>query len=254
MFPSSILRPRIASAAALTLVACASAPRSPELIQYGEMRAVMRDGHDEARVRLVDLGPVAAEGDGERAGLIAVGALAGLAGEVTADGATWWISMADEERVHVEREAADHAATLLTAARVEAWDEVVASDPLDEAALGALVRAHLESVGADVALPRALRIDGAVISLDLHVVRGDCPHAADAAVPAYRWHAPAGTKIVLVGFHAPGAEGVLTHHGTGFHLHAITPGDGARGTGPIAGHVDGFELAPGARVQIARGG
>jgi hypothetical protein len=253
MSSSSVLRSRAASVVALALVACATAPRSPELIQYGEMRAVMRDGHDEARVRLADLGPVAAARDDDHAGLIAVGALAGLAGEVTADGASWWISTADEQRVHVQREAANHAATLLTAMRVEAWDELVASEPLDETALGALVRAHLDSVGADAAQPCALRIDGEVLALDLHVVRGDCPHAADAAIPAYRWHAPLGTTIVLVGFHAPGAEGVLTHHGSDFHLHAITADGGPSAAGPIAGHVDGFELAPGARVQIARG-
>jgi hypothetical protein len=240
------------STGALVLFACATSPPSTELIQHGEMRAVMREGQDEARVRLIDLGPVAGDVATGHTSLIAVGALAGLAGEVTADGTSWWISTADEEHLHVAHESADHAATLLTAARVRAWDEVVASGLLDEAALGALVHEHLRSVGADPARPCALRIEGEVVALDLHVVRGDCPHASDASIPAWRWQAVTGTKVVFVGFHAPDAEGVLTHHGTRFHLHAIVPGDTASGATPVAGHVDGFWLASGARVHVAR--
>jgi acetolactate decarboxylase len=237
---------RFAARAALLVVfagafaACASTRSGTVLVQYGGMREVMREGRDEARVRLSDLGPAE--------GLIAVGALAGLAGEVTADGSSWWIATADETRVAVEHEPGERAAALLTARRVAAWDETVVADPLDEARLGSLVERHLRERGRDPTEPWPLRIDGLAAQAELHVIRGDCPHAPEATIPAWRCTPAPGTPIVLVGFYAPGKEGLLTHHGTDFHLHAILSVAGAE----VAGHLDSFELAPGARVRIAR--
>jgi acetolactate decarboxylase len=224
------------------LVACA-APLAPlDWQQFGGMREVMRDGRDEARVTLAELGPVV---DVERGDLVAVGALAGLAGEVTIDGRNLWVATAPSEtELVVEETAGAHAATLLTTARVPAWRELEAGGMLDEVTLGALLAKH-GRLGE--ALP--IRIEGAASSLAVHVIRGDCPHAPDAAIPAWRWEAPAATEVVLVGFYAPGAPGILTHHGTDFHLHAVAQ-DTAGHT--VAGHVDAFELLPGARVFVGR--
>ena len=226
------------------LPGCATEAPASRILQFGGMREVMREGRDETRVRLAELGAVAGPGGG----LIAVGALGGLAGEVTADGETWWIATAGDERVQVLHAPGEHGAALLTAARVAAWDEASAAGPLNEARLGAVVSEHLRARGLDPSQPWAVRIEGRSAALELHVIRGDCPHAPDAAIPAWRGSPPEGTPVVLVGFHAPGKAGLLTHHGTEFHLHAILND----GTGPVAGHVDRFTLLPGARVLLAR--
>ncbi|MBI5850026.1 MAG: hypothetical protein HZB39_03150 [Planctomycetes bacterium] len=232
---------RTARVAWLALVAgaCAGSARPLVVEQFGGMREVMREKHVEPRVRLADLGL--------GTHTIAVGALAGLAGEVTADAGAWSIATASESTVMVTLDAAVHAATLLTFAHVAAWDEFVVDEPLDEDTLGRRIAQRIAAAGGDPSRPWPLRVIGVADDLSLHVIRGDCPHAGDEATPAFRWQAPAGTAVVLVGFRAPNAAGLLTHHGTEFHLHALTNRDGVS----LSGHVDRFRIAPGARVQLA---
>jgi hypothetical protein len=96
------------------------------------------------------------------------------------------------------------------------------------------------------ARPQPLRIVGTVEELELHVARGACP-ATDPPPDRqpFRWRAPRGARVELVGFHAPGQQGIMTHHGTRLHLHAIVDGP-PRATG----HVDRFRLQPGAVVHL----
>jgi hypothetical protein len=49
-----------------------------------------------------------------------------------------------------------------------------------------------------------------------------------------------------VGFYAADAAGVLTHHGTAIHVHAIIEYDGR----VLTGHIDGLTLKPGASLQL----
>ncbi len=228
----------IAGMAALSLTACATAPSDPALEQFGGMREVMRQKRTEARVQLRER---------DARDMIAVGALEGLAGEITSDGERWWIATASANEVRIEHEVGARAATLLTLARVARWDEVVADAPLDEAALATLVAGHLTAHGIDPKTPWPLRVIGVADELALHVIRGDCPHAGDEQTPAFRWEAPRGAAVTLIGFCAPDAAGLMTHHGTAFHLHAIASRDGTA----ISGHVDRFRVAQGARVQVA---
>lgn len=207
----------------------------------------MRDGHDEARVVLADLGPV----DLPQGGLIAVGALAGLEGEVMADGTQWWISTASETGVETRPDPAGWSAALLTAQRVTEWDEFEVAEILDEGRLSALLAAHRLEPGPPAPPARAIQVRGRVQEALVHVVRGDCPHAPGATIPAWRASLPAGTELLLVGFHAPGRAGELTHHGTEFHLHALWDAEAGRAA-RLAGHLDRFVLAPGSRVRIAR--
>jgi hypothetical protein len=222
-----------AAAATLALAACAAAPGGA-VRQFGGMREVMRDGHTEARVRLADL-EFARD-------TIAVGALDGLRGEITAASGTVWVANAADGAFHAEPVTAATAATLLTIATPDLIVARTCDAALDEATLAALVRA------TGLPLPATIDVEGDAATLALHVARGACPHGeATPATEPWRWNAPAGTAVRLVGFFAPDREGVMTHHGTAFHLHAIArAGDGQ----VITGHVDSFALQPGARVRI----
>src|SRR5262245_10085361 len=71
----------------LVVLGCATPPRDVDVLQFGGMREVMHDGLAQGRVRLGDLGI--------RRGTIAVGALTGLAGEITIDGLSVYVARPD---------------------------------------------------------------------------------------------------------------------------------------------------------------
>ncbi|MCZ6837069.1 MAG: hypothetical protein O7G85_14930 [Planctomycetota bacterium] len=54
------------------------------------------------------------------------------------------------------------------------------------------------------------------------------------------------TDAVIVGFFALDAAGVMTHHGTSIHIHAILSING----NTITGHIDRVSVLPGAILRI----
>ena len=102
------------------------------------------------------------------------------------------------------------------------------------------------AAGLDVTRPFPFVVEGRFASLDAHVVNGMCPMRAEPTSE----HAPARIHLEmaegkLVGIHAQGQGGVLTHHGTTTHVHVLIPG-----TRPRMGHVDGVDLAAGATLLL----
>lgn len=94
----------------------------------------------------------------------------------------------------------------------------------------------------------AFVLEGEVEALELHVVRGFCPHgsATPEQEPA-RFSAPQGAHAKLIGFFAPQRAGELTHHGTALHVHALVSDEAGAGH---LGHVDAAILRPGSRLLL----
>lgn len=225
---------RAAAAALVVLAASCAAPGSSKgtALQFGAMREVMRDGRVEPRVRLDELDLTA--------GSVGVGAVAQLEGEITIVDGIAHVTRAPEGRPEPVADTGPVRATLLTFAN-PAWraPREIAVE-LDEASLA--------SIAAKAGTFASVDATGAALDLQLHVTRGACPHGTTTpATEPWRWSAPAGARVQLVGFFAPGRAGTLTHHGTAFHLHAVvTMPDGST----MNGHVDSFRLAPGASVRV----
>ena len=218
---------------AALLGSCSSKP-SPVLQQFGGMREVMREGHVEGRVRLADLGMGPST--------IGVGALEGLAGEITIAGGEVHLATAVDLVLRDSTDVASHRATLLSIATPGDLSSEKSATPLDETSLARRA--------AEFGPLAAVDVVGTVEHLELHVTRGACPHGVTtpATAPLTRSVAT-GTTVQLVGFYAENAGGVLTHHGTAFHLHAIvTESDGTH----TSGHVDAFSLREGALVHLGR--
>lgn len=221
----------------LLLGSCAS-PSQPTFLAFGGMREVMREGKTEPRVALAEFA---------RPGWYGVGAMAGLDGEVLIDNGVPWVARGAAKQPGVAERGA--MATLLTTARVDAWREVSLAVAVDSAGLESAIAAQIAgSNGADFA-PVPFVLEGRATRLDLHVVRGFCPHSGPPRPEAEpdRWSVPTGhsQSARLIGFFAPGREGVLTHHGTALHLHALVGPDGT-----AMGHVDSFQLPAGATLRL----
>ncbi len=228
----------------LILVACRANPaaqvletRQPPRVQHwGAMREVMREGKTEGRVELQRFA--------ER-GWYAIGALAGLDGEITVEDGAVLIARETPERL--DADVHDARATLFTAAYVSTWRDLPLSPGADLAEIERAIAAALDVPLDAPTPPTPFQVVGSVQSLDLHVVRGSCPFASDAPEeqPA-RWSAQSGTPARLIGFFAPGRAGELTHHGTRLHAHALVDApDGRR-----MGHLDDAAFAAGAILRV----
>lgn len=217
------------------LTACAS--HQPDRVEhFGVMREVMRDGKSEARVDLARFA---------RPGWYGVGALAGLQGEILIDDGRVLVARDDTRRIR--EGAADQHATLLTAAHVTAWRQVLLPSGGDLTAIEQAIAAAVPSTQE----PVPFRISGFFDVLEMHVVRGACPHAApDPEHEPFRYRQMPVTDLPLltiVGFFAPGREGELTHHGTAIHAHALVQG---MFQDRHLGHIDDLRLRAGAQLFV----
>ena len=180
----------------------------PTVRHWGAMRTVLRDGRTEGRVELADvLGPHT----------VAVGALEGLAAEVTVvDGTAHLAEVVDAgsaDGVRVRAARPGDRATMLVAADVAAWSEHSLGPVNGLANLEAEIRAIAStlSLGAE---PFPFRVDGTASHLALHVLDHSCPIARPDGPQPWRFEG-GGETVTLVGFYAEGSAGILTHHGQG---------------------------------------
>jgi len=216
---------------------CATIGWDGEVQSFGSVREALRDGDTRGRVRLVD----AARG----ADTIGVGALAGLAGEITiADGATWITRVNADGTVATTRGMAlDDEATLLFTAHVAEWAELEIGSELALADLPAWAGFQASEWST---IPFV--VHGRFVQLDAHVVNGAC--ARKEPVPAghepARRHAAQGFGT-LVGFWSRDGAGTITQAGEDVHAHVVVNGEPA-----YTAHVDRVRIAPGSTVLVPR--
>ena len=118
--PQDISFERTLAALACAFVAglCACTPSSGRLYQWGTMKSALRDGKTEARIDLSELT--------RHPHCYAVGALAGLEGEVVVIDGAAWVTRSDGVTTTTTQALPEHneAATLLTAAYVPNWSAI----------------------------------------------------------------------------------------------------------------------------------
>ncbi len=218
----------------------------------GHRRIMLESGDLSARVSLADL-PA-------HPGLIGVGPLEGLKGEITIDQGTVYIStMRDGEQVVSER--MDGGAIFLAFGAADSWQAVEVPEALEGGeAIEAFIKAAAQQHGLHPAQPFPFRITGAAEDLDYHVMfmASDGPHGGHGMHhgPSHGHHAHKQAKIpfkvsrarvTIVGIWADEASGdQYTHHGQRTHMHVLV--DDPQG----AGHVDKLALAPGATLFLPR--
>jgi hypothetical protein len=189
------------------------------------MREVLREGRSEGRVDLARA---------SLPGALGVGALAGLAGEVTVlDGRVLVAIPTGSDGLEVRGAAHDERAALLILAQVERWAEVPLPDCASYEALEDAIASSLIARGHDLATPIPVRVRGLAERYSLHVVAGACPIARPDGPPPRRREG-VDARVELAGFFAEGAAGVLTHHERRTHLHLVAPG--------VMGHLDQIRL------------
>jgi alpha-acetolactate decarboxylase len=206
---------------------------------WGTLREALREGHTEARVEVDEVA-------GPR--LVGVGAVAGLDGEITIVDGDCYVSRVRAGEVETVR-SSDVAATLLFAADVSEWRTLEVAKPLAPGALEGFVEAGAAAAGLDTTRPFPFVIEGDLSELEAHVIAGQCPTRAAvsgeplSSPPAYVEYGLVRGR--LVGIWASAGGGVITHHGSAVHVHAVVEGDA-----PFTGHCDAVGVAAGAVLRL----
>jgi hypothetical protein len=213
---------------------------------HGVLHEIMAEGRTEGRIGVAE---VAAHPH-----TYALGALAGLDGEVTIVDSEVWLSRpsaaaGDRAEISITRTPPpDARATLLVATRVPHWLRVPLAPAADAVALAESIETHARARGLDLEQPFPFLLEGPVRALGWHVVDGrriqpGGGHASHLAA-SIRGELAAGTRVTVVGFYSRAHEGVFTHMGERIHLHVISRSPRA------TGHVDHLATAEGMTLSL----
>jgi len=189
----------------------------------------MRDGEKDGRVTIADVV------DHRSVGL---GALAGLSGEILVVDGVAWVGRAASTGVVVERAQPNDQAALLLLAEVGPWKSATleAESALDD----------LDPKPSGAARTTPFIVRGNFAQLELHVLAGRCPYAPDddEGDDAVR-RTFDGARGTLVGFVTDEAPGVIAHHGSRLHVHALL-----EEPEPFVGHVDAAVIRSGSLLLV----
>ena len=145
-----------------------------KVTQYGEMREVLGQGDHSGRIRLGDT--VA------RPHCCAVGALAGLAGEITIINGKVIVTRTDEDHQPVTQAADpklyEEEAAMLATAYVPRWTEYQVPEDVANHELEKFLANAARRVGLDPTRPFPFMVEGNLTDLKSHVIRGACPMRA----------------------------------------------------------------------------
>ena len=213
---------------------------------HGALRAIYHDGQAGSVMSMDTVLP-----DPE---LYALGALAGLDGEITVIAGIAYLSYPDgSENAGVDKtDRSDAGATLLVAARVPRWVNVTVEEPIQFGDLEEAIVELATSAGmsADDRFPFLL--EGEFEELQFHVIDGS---RLPGGGSSHQDHLEASTRLsvdrgsaTLVGFYSTRDQGVFTHKDSTTHIHCVM-------REPLAaGHLDQVMIPAGTTARFpARG-
>jgi acetolactate decarboxylase len=213
-----------------------------EIHSYGSLRAMYHEGQIGSVVTMDAMLP-----DPD---LYAVGALAGLDGEITVIAGDVYLSYPDgSATTKVERtDWSDAEATLLVAARVPAWISFSIKDPIRFEDLDEAIAELAASAGMNAHDRFPFLLEGEFEDLQIHVIDGSRLTEGGAS---HEDHLEASTRIsadhataTLVGFYSTRDQGVFTHRESTTHIHCVL------GKPLAAGHLDHVVIPAGAKAKF----
>jgi hypothetical protein len=207
---------------------------------YGSLPGLF-EGETDGKVSLEDVPP--------RPGIVGLGSLSDLRGEIAiVRGVTWLSYPGLGNRMTVESNPLrPESAGFLALAEVNRWqsDTLETAVPFDE--LAGVIEERARRGGIDPNRPFPLLIEGTFTALELNVVNGP---AVSSGKPTKERLRDTAVKVSLprgegsiVGFAGRGGERLI-HRGQRFHLHVVLP------VAQQVGHLDSVRVEAGSLLRL----
>jgi acetolactate decarboxylase len=166
--------------------------------------------------------------------LHAVGAIAGMRGEITVVDGTAWVALGERDSGRASAGATEEGAALLVASYVADWSRVTIKDDIAFADLDHRIEALARDAGVDVEKPFPFRVEGQLADVRWHVLKG--PPSSASAPHDHTGNAVVGEQAAmsgtLVGFFSKHHQGAFTHMGQNVHAHVVNA------SAALAAHAD----------------
>ena len=179
----------------------------------------------------------------------AVGAIQKGLGEITVINSEVWLDYGNDGIGHsVNSAPADEQAVLLVTSQIEKWQEILLQDQLSKERLFKFILEQAEQHGLDTNAPFPFVLEGSFDNLSLHVINGQNPK--------FGGHGKVGhlfkqikeernkQKAIVIGFYSASTQGVYTHPGESWHLHAVIQDEN------IGAHVDDISILNGSILKL----
>lgn len=213
-----------------------------ELQVHGALRKMFHEGQINAQVTLDTLLP--------NQDLYAVGALAGLSGEVTVVAGKVYLSYPEtgDATRNLVQDTSSAGATLLVSTAVPRWRSFTTQRAISFAELDEQIALHAAAAGLRAEDRFPFMIEGNFENLAWHVIDGSRLKGGGGSHQDHLAAAAHGrrerTTAKLIGFHSPGDEGVFTHMGSRTHVHCVL-------SAPLeSGHVDHVDIPAGVTLSF----
>ena len=179
----------------------------------------------------------------------AIGAIQQGRGEITiVDGDVWLDYGTDGIGNALNTIPAGEQEVLLVAAQVNRWQRSTISKPLLKHDLFKPILTHASKAGVDVKKPFPFLQEGNFRQLRIHVINGTNPkfdgHGGEQKFYKQDVQQRNNQSATVVGFYSAGTQGVYTHPGTSWHMHAEIKDEN------IGAHVDDIATNEGVTLKL----
>ncbi len=148
----------------------------------------------------------------------------------------------------VQEIPANEKAVLLVTAEVPKWHQIITPDNLSGKHLHSFILEQAQINKIDTMKPFPFMLEGKFDNFDLHVINGVNKNFAGhgGKEKFYKQHkmTKQNQKATIVGFYSANNQGIYTHPGESWHLHAVLKNEG------IGAHVDGVDVQKSAILKL----
>jgi len=162
----------------------------------------------------------------------AVGAIQNGVGEITVLNGKTYLDYGDDGIGHsIHTIPANEKAVLLATSNVEKWQSVKIEKSLSKEKLFKMILSKAKKVGLDINKPFPFLLEGKFNNLHIHVINGKNPkfegHGGKEKMFKMTKEMREHQAAIIVGFYSAASQGIYTHPGESWHLHAIIDDIGA---------------------------
>lgn len=129
---------------------------------------------------------------------------------------------------------------LLVTSQVEKWQKIGVHDKLSREQLFTFILEKAKQHGLDVNAPFPFLLEGSFDNLLLHVINGQNPkfggHGKKGHLFKQIKEERNNQKAIVIGFYSASTQGVYTHPGESWHMHAVIKDEN------IGAHIDDISV------------